>query len=151
MKPKKQYDKIISDKGKKGEKMKKFFIIILILLVIFIGMVIYKNALIGTQNNVNIEEIKSIEEYISKIYMWKEVTNEALPAFENINEASDIWVWEVVNQNLENFEITYEEIELTAKKIFGEKMKKEFPKEGSKTIMYNEENQMYYTTGMRLR
>lgn len=131
--------------------MKKFFIIILILLVIFIGMVIYKNALIGTQNNVNIEEIKSIEEYISKIYMWKEVTNEALPAFENINEASDIWVWEVVNQNLENFEITYEEIELTAKKIFGEKMKKEFPKEGSKTIMYNEENQMYYTTGMRLR
>lgn len=131
--------------------MKKFFIIILILLVIFIGMVIYKNALIGTQNNVNIEEVKSIEEYISKIYMWKEVTNEALPAFENINEASDIWVWEVVNQNLENFETTYEEIELTAKKIFGEKMKKEFPKEGSKTIMYNEENQMYYTTGMRLR
>lgn len=131
--------------------MKKFFVIILILSVIFIGMVIYKNNLIGTQNKVNIDEVKKIEEYITKIYMWKEVTGEALPTFEDINNANDTWTWEVVNQNLENFEITYDEIESTAKKVFGEEFNKKFPKEGSETIMYNEENKMYYTVGMRTR
>ena len=28
---------------------------------------------------------KDIEDYISKIYMWKEITEEALPKFDNIN------------------------------------------------------------------
>lgn len=130
--------------------MKKMFIIIAILATIFVGMIIYKKTAVGAKNNINIQEIEKIEEYISKIYMWQEVTNEALPVFEDINQAPEIWIWEVINQNLENYEITYEEIEQTAKNIFGQEFAKTFPKEGSETIKYNEETQMYYTTGMGL-
>ncbi len=130
--------------------MKKMFIIIAILATIFVGMIIYKKTAVGAKNNINIQEIEKIEEYISKIYMWQEVTNEALPVFEDINQAPELWVWEVINQNLENYEITYEEIEQTAKNIFGQEFTKTFPKEGSETIKYNEEIQMYYTTGMGL-
>lgn len=130
--------------------MKKMFIIIAILATIFVGMIIYKKVAVGAKNNINIQEIEKIEEYVSKIYMWKEITGEALPTFENINQAPDIWLWEVVNQNLENYEITYEEIEQTAKNIFGQELTKTFPKEGSETIKYNEETKMYYTTGMGL-
>ncbi len=130
--------------------MKRMFIIIIILATILIGMIIYRKTAVGTKDNINVQEIEKIEEYVSKIYMWKEVTNEALPVFTDINQAPDIWIWEVINQNLENYEITYEEIEETAKKIFGQGFDKQFPKEGSETIKYNEETKMYYTTGMGL-
>lgn len=130
--------------------MKKMFIIIIILATILVGMIIYRKTAVGAKDNINIQEIEKIEEYITKIYMWQEVTNEALPTFTNINEAPEIWLWEVINQNLENYEITYNEIEETAKKIFGQEFTKPFPKEGSETIKYNEETEMYYTTGMGL-
>ena len=54
-----------------------------------------------------------MEEYISKIYMWKEITKEALPTFENINNANELWLWEVIKKNLETYETTYEEIQHT--------------------------------------
>lgn len=130
--------------------MKKMFIIITILAVIFVGMIIYKQAVVGTKNKISIEEINKIEEYIKKIYMWEEVTNQALPTFENINQAPDLWVWEVVNQNLENYETTYEEVQKTANNIFGQEFTKAFPQEGSETIKYDEETKMYYTIGMGL-
>lgn len=130
--------------------MKKMVIIIAILATIFVGMIIYKNTAVGTKDNINIQEIKKIEDYVSKIYMWREVTNEALPTFQDINQAPDIWLWEVINQNLEDYEITYDEIEQASKDIFGEEFTKLFPKEGSETIKYNEETKMYYTTGMGL-
>ena len=77
--------------------MKKLLAIICVLLVIFVGMYIYKNNI--NQNTVNVSEVEKIEEYISKIYMWQEVTEEALPKFDNINNAPDLWVWEVVKKN----------------------------------------------------
>ena len=87
--------------------MRKMFITIIILLIIFVGMVMYKNMAVGTTNNVNIQEIENIESYISKIYMWKEITKEALPTFENINDASELWIWEVIKKNLEMIFIIY--------------------------------------------
>ena len=30
--------------------------------------------------------------------MWKEITKEALPTFENINNANELWVWEVIKK-----------------------------------------------------
>ena len=130
--------------------MKKMFIIITILAVILAGMIIYKQAVVGTKNRISIEEVNKIEEYITKIYMWEEVTNQALPTFEDINQAPDLWVWEVVNQNLENYETTYEEVQKTANNIFGQEFTKKFPQEGSETIKYDEETKMYYTIGMGL-
>lgn len=131
--------------------MKKMYIIIVILAIIFISMLAYKNMSVGTKNNVNVEEVQKIEEYISKIYMWKEVTNEALPTFEDINHANDVWLWEVVKQNLEEYVVDYDTIQNKAKEIFGQSFSKQFPKEGNETIMYDSETEQYYTTGMRTR
>ena len=61
-------------------------IIIVVLAGILISMIIYKNMAVSSKNNVNIQEIKKIEEKISNIYLWKEVTKDALPEFEDINE-----------------------------------------------------------------
>ena len=83
--------------------MKKLIVIILILLIIFIGMYVYKQNKISTNKSseITIDEITKIETYLQKIYMWREITGEALPSFESINDAPDIWVWEVVKKNLE--------------------------------------------------
>ena len=100
--------------------MKKLLAIICILLVIFIGMYINKNK--STQNMVTATEVENVQEYISKIYMWKEVTEEALPKFDNINDAPDVWTWEVVKKNLDNYEATYEEIKQKSKLMSGTKL-----------------------------
>lgn len=129
--------------------MKKLLTIIGVLLIIFIGMYIYKSNSIK-QTNVNVSEVEEIEEYISKIYMWKEITGEALPRFDNINDAPDLWVWEVVKKNLDNYELTYSEIQDKSIEIFGENFKKQFPKEGSEFIYYDDNEGKYLTTGIGL-
>lgn len=126
--------------------MKKMFIIIIVLAMILIGMIIYKNTAVGTKNNVNVQEIEKIENYISKIYMWKEITNEALPTFEDVNHSDDLWVWEVVKKNLENYEVSDEEIKTIATEIFGKEFNKQFPKEGNKSFIYDETSQKYLAT-----
>ena len=128
--------------------MRKMLIIIGLLVIIFVGMVIYRNVRIkdNQNNNVSIEEIQKIEETISRVYMWKEVTGEALPEFQDINSADEKWIWEAVKNNLENYEVTYEEIEEKAKEIFGENFNKEFPKEGNSSFEYNSETNKYIAT-----
>ena len=128
--------------------MKKLLAIICILLVIFIGMFIYKNNI--NQNNITVSEVQKIEDYISQIYMWQEITEEALPKFDNINNASDLWIWEVVKKNLENYELSYDEIQEKATQIFGNNFTKQFPKEGSEYIYYDEDLDKYITTGIGL-
>lgn len=128
--------------------MKKLLAIICVLLVIFIGMYIYKTNI--NQNNVTVSEVQKIEEYISKIYMWQEVTDEALPKFDNINNAPDLWVWEVVKKNLDEFELDYNQIQEKAIEIFGDNFTKQFPKEGSEYIYYDEDSGKYLTTGIGL-
>lgn len=130
--------------------MKKLIAIIIILVIIFVGMVVYKNVAINTSNNISIQEISQIETYITKIYMWKEITGQALPNFEDINQAEDVWIWEVVKKNLEDYEFFYEEIQEKAKDLFGERLTKEFPKEGTEYIIYDEKIDKYYAVGMGL-
>ena len=65
--------------------MKKMIAIIFVLLILFISMALYKYVILAN-NQVTVEDVTKIEQYISKIYCWKEVTNEALPKFENINK-----------------------------------------------------------------
>ena len=78
--------------------MKKMLVIIVILAMILVSMIIYKNIAINKNKSVNVQEVEQIEEYISKIYMWKEITKEALPTFENINNANELWLWEVIKR-----------------------------------------------------
>lgn len=128
--------------------MKKMLIIIGVLAIIFVGMAIYKNN--NNKNAVTIKEVENIEKYISKIYMWKEITNESLPEFDNINNANDLWIWEVIKKNLEEYEISYEDIEFKAKELFGQSFNKEFPKEGIETLKYDEETDKYLATEVNL-
>lgn len=129
--------------------MKKLLIIIVVLAIIFIGMLVYRSNGVN-KVQVNINEINNIEEYIGKIYMWKEVTGEALPSFNSINDANETWIWEVVKKNLEEYEVDYNTIENKAKEIFGENFAKEFPKSGNQSFEYNEETGKYVATETNL-
>lgn len=126
--------------------MKKMLVIIVILAMILVSMIIYKNIAINKNKSVNVQEVEQIEEYISKIYMWKEITKEALPTFENINNANELWVWEVIKKNLETYETTYEEIQQKGKELFGEKFEKQIPKEGNDNFYYDKESNKYLAT-----
>ena len=113
-------------------------------------MIVYKNIAINKTTSISVQEINQIETYVTKIYMWKEITGQALPDFEEINQAEDIWLWEVVKKNLEEYEFTYDQIQEKAKELFGEKLTKEFPKEGTEYIIYDEKVDKYYAIGMGL-
>lgn len=125
--------------------MKKMIAIILILLIIFVGMAVYKNVIVKN-NQINIDDVNKIEEYISKIYCWKEITGEALPQFNNINDAPEKWIWEVVKKNVEEYELTYEQIQDKAKEIFGDTITKQYPKEGTESFKYDENSEKYIAT-----
>ena len=126
--------------------MKKMLVIIVILAMILVSMIIYKNIAINKNKSVNVQEVEQIEEYISKIYMWKEITKEALPTFENINNDNELWVWEVIKKNLETYETTYEEIQQKGKELFGEKFERQIPKEGNDSFYYDKESNKYLAT-----
>lgn len=126
--------------------MRKMLVIIMILLVIFIGMIVYKKNVVASNNEISVGEVAEVEEAISKVYLWKEVTKEALPKFNDINSVEDIWLWEAVKNNIENYELTYDEVQAKAKEIFGEDFHKEFPKEGNSSFLYDETLQKYVAT-----
>lgn len=128
--------------------MKKLVAIICILLVIFVGM--YVNRSKSNQKLITATEVEKVEEYISKIYMWKEITGDALPKFDNINDAPDVWTWEVVKKNLENYDLTKDEIQNKATELFGNQFKKQFPQEGTEYMQYDEKLGKYISTGIEL-
>ena len=130
--------------------MRKMIIIIIILAIIFVGMLINNNIASDNQNNITINEVNQIEEYIKEIYMWKEVTNEALPKFDNINLANELWIWEVVKKNLEDFELEYNQIQDEAINIFGTELELKFPKEGNLSFEFNERINKYQATQTNL-
>ena len=132
--------------------MKKLIVIIIILLIIFVGMYIYKQSRImaNQTTEVSVDEISKIETYLQKIYMWREITGDALPVFDNINQAPDVWLWEVVKKNLEEYELSYEQLEDKTKEIFGEELQKAFPKEGYEYMEYDAETNIYYAIGSGL-
>lgn len=129
--------------------MKKLIVIIIILVIIFVGMVVYKNVMVKN-SNINIQEIERIENYINQIYMWKEITGEAIPDFENINQANERWIWEVVKKNIEEDEPSYKQIQEKAKELFGQAFTKEFPKEGTEYLTYNEQTSQYEAVPVEL-
>ena len=49
--------------------MKKMFIIIMILAIIFIGMLVYRNILADAKNNISVKEIENIEIFIYVFYL----------------------------------------------------------------------------------
>ena len=121
--------------------MRKLIAIIMILAIILVGMIVYKNM--EKSKNVSIKEIEQIENYLNQIYLWAEVTKEALPCFDHINQAEETWIWEVVKKNMEEDTPSYEQIQEKAKEIFGQAFTKEFSKEGGEAFRYLEETNQY--------
>lgn len=122
--------------------MKKMIAIIFVLLIIFISMALYKYVILAN-SQVTVEDVNKVEEYISKIYCWKEVTGEALPKFENINDADEKWVWEVIKNNTDEYEVTLEQLNSKGKDIFGDKFNKEYSKNDNFNFEYNQEKDIY--------
>lgn len=130
--------------------MRKMLIIIGILSIIFFGMIAYRKLEVKNSTTVNAGEVTQIQSYIEKIYLWKEVTKEALPTFSDINQANDKWIWEVVKNNLDDYEISLEEANKKVKELFGKECNKQMPKEGNCSFIYNEESGKYEATGVEL-
>ena len=129
--------------------MRKLVVIIIVLGIILGGMVAYQYV-VKQENIISIQEIEKIENYLNQIYTWQEITEEALPEFQEINQANEKWIWEVVKKNLEDYELSYEQIQEKAKELFGEKFTKELAKEGTKYFVYDEENNRYYAEEIEL-
>ena len=70
--------------------------------------------------------------------------------FDNINDAPDVWTWEVVKKGLENYELTKDEIQNKATELFGNQFKKQFPQEGTEYMQYDEKLGKYISTGIEL-
>ena len=103
------------------------------------------------EKNITADDVTKIENYISKIYMWQELTGEALPKFSSTNDANEKWIWEVVKKNLDDYDkIAYEQIQDKAKEIFGNDFTKQFPKEGNESFVYDEQQQAYQATNVEL-
>lgn len=130
--------------------MRKMLIIIGILSIIFFGMIAYRKLEVKNSTTVNAGEVTQIQSYIEKIYLWKEVTKEALPTCSDINQANDKWIWEVVKNNLDDYEISLEEANKKVKELFGKECNKQMPKEGNSSFIYNEESGKYEATGVEL-
>lgn len=128
--------------------MRKMLIIIGILLIIFLTMVFQRANTI--KNRVNGEDVEQIQNYIEKIYLWKEVTGQALPTFDNINNADDKWIWEVVKNNLENYDTSKEDLDKKVKEIFGQECNKQIPEGGNSSFIYNNETGKYDATDVEL-
>lgn len=129
--------------------MKKMIAIIVVLAIIFTGTVIY-TRIERKERQITATEVEQIEQTITKVYMWKEITQEALPSFEEINQAPDNWLWQAVKKNLEDYELTYEQIQEKAIELFGTHLEKKFPKEGTQYLTYDQEKNCYYATSIEL-
>ncbi|MBR0350810.1 MAG: hypothetical protein IJH76_03180 [Clostridia bacterium] len=128
--------------------MKKMIVTIIILLIIFISMVVYKNSLAKAE--VTLEEINQIEEYMDKIYSYKEITGIALPEFDNPQNADEKWIWGIVRKNIDDYEIDKSKVQGTINDLFGNTLNKEFPNDGTEFITYNEEKQIYITKELQI-
>lgn len=82
--------------------------------------------------------------------MWKEVTGNALPDFEDINQADEKWVWEVIKQNMEAYQVTAEEIQAKGKEIFGDEFAKTIPAQTNESFIYDETTNTYTATEITL-
>ena len=129
--------------------MKKMVIIIIILATIFIGMLINRYSVVRAKDKITINEIEKIEKYIEKIYMWKELTIEALPEFEEIEKVDKKWSLEVLKKNIEEYEVSKEELIDKGKELFGDKFEIE-EKELEKSFDFDEETNKYIAIPIEL-
>lgn len=89
-----------------------------------------------------------IDNYINSIYMG---VYSQIGEFNDINSADEKWLWECAYGNLVNLDdvsnkriVTKDDVEKSAKQIFGNGLVKEFPKEGLEFWLEPEEDGYFY-------
>lgn len=130
--------------------IKKVIIILIIILIILAYFFTRKTE-------VTESERARISVYLEEIYGWKMLYDEALPKFNNINDANEDWIWDRVQQRLNKYENTdedylfsYSQIEKAQKYLFGDKLKKQFPVAGTEFLTYDEETKSFLSSGIGL-
>ena len=88
------------------------------------------------------------EKHVEDIFIENEnnFNNISLPEFQNINEAPEKWIWNVLYNNLENEEnkYTYEQIQDKLITLFSSEVNIEFPKDGISGLIEKTENNDIY-------
>ena len=109
-----------------------------------------ENGLNQVTNNdgIIVDENEAINSYLYSIYFGTETY---MPEFKDINSADEKWIWECAYRNLVNFDdlvtattVTKENVEESAKQLFGNDLNKEFPKEGLEFWLEPEGNEYFY-------
>lgn len=112
-------------------KLSKILILVILAIIVMIGYSAYK-ANWGNEQISKITENK-VDQYLGDIYYG---TDTWMPTFNNINSTDENWIWECAYSNLfkdgrdPGMFVTKEQIENSAKEVFGENLKKQFPNEG---------------------
>lgn len=130
------------------KKFVKILIILIVILLIIFG--IYKFS--TSKNTTPVDEFKDLKNYLSIIYGKTYL----IPEFENINDASENWLWDNVNQYLNGtpeyeernnkaYDYTYEEICQIVNKLYGNDLTKKFPT-GAEFMRYDTYNDKYAPT-----
>lgn len=132
--------------------MKKFSkFLISIIIIAFIIFVISEFFIIKNRNKT--EDYSELKSYLKDIYG----TTFLIPEFEDINKADEDWLWENVNQYVWNHEdeykeknnkeygYTYEDVSKIVKILYGDNLKKKFPK-GAISMRYDSYNDLYGPT-----
>ena len=127
----------------------------LLLIIIILGIftfIMYKLAFSG-KNNKSQEDFSEIQKYIRDIYG----TTFLISEFDDINEASEDWLWENVNQyvwnhddeyheqNAEQYGYSYDDISKIVKTLYGDNLRKKFPK-GAVSMRYDSYHDTYGPT-----
>lgn len=132
------------------KKNLKLFIFIILLCAIVFG--IYQLAFSKTKNS-STKNFSNLKKYIADIYG----TTFLIPEFDDINDADENWLWENVNQyvwnhndeykekNEQEYGYTYEDISKIVKTLYGDNLKKKFPK-GAVSMRYNFYRELYGPT-----
>lgn len=94
------------------------------------------------------DENEAVYSYLYRIYTGM---NTCIPTFSDINLADEKWIWECAYKNLVNFEdlipgnvIKKEDIENSAKQLFGEVFNREFPEEGLEFWLEPQDDGYFY-------
>ena len=133
--------------------MKKFLKILIILILLgIIGFCLYKFVFEKNLNSSS-EDFSKIKKYLSDIYGRTFL----IPEFEDINEASEEWLWENVNQyllnhddeyhekNSQEYGYSYDDISKIVKILYGDDLNKKFPK-GAISMRYDPYHELYGPT-----
>ncbi len=133
--------------------MKKLLkLLIIIALIGIILFCLYKFVFNkNTKNQAN--KYSDLKRYLSDIYG----VTFLIPEFDDINEADEQWLWENVNQylwnhddeyheqNSQEYGYTYDEVSKIVKILYGDDLKKQFPK-GAISMRYNSYRDLYAPT-----